>query len=103
MTRQQNCQTPITAKIWVPFFGPLHRTLNHILAGDRIKGVITSLSDADIAGTFNYKNLRTGDHFTDKPLAHIFNHQTHHRGQAHTLMSQLGRNPTELDILYCIR
>ncbi len=126
------------------FFGSLHRTLNHILVGDRIwfqrvegagdvptnlgallfedfqdlrtardaedariKGVITSLSGADIAGTFDYTNLRTGDHFTDQPLAptlaHIFNHQTHHRDQAHTLLSQLGRNPPELDILYFVR
>lgn len=73
----------------------------------RIKSVITKLSDAAIAGTFDYTNLRTGDHFTDQPLAptlaHIFNHQTHHRGQAHTLLSQLGRNPPELDILYFIR
>ena len=73
----------------------------------RIKGVITSLSDADIAGTFDYTNLRTGDHFTDQPLAptlaHIFNHQTHHRGQTHTLLSQLGRNTPELDILYFVK
>ena len=72
-----------------------------------IKGVITSLSDADIAGTFDYTNLRTGDHCTDQPLAptlaHIFNHQTHHRDQAHMLLSQLGRNPPELDILYFVR
>ena len=31
----------------------------------RIKGVIANLSDADIAGNFDYTNLRTVDHFTD--------------------------------------
>jgi uncharacterized damage-inducible protein DinB len=126
------------------FFGSLHRTLNHILVGDRIwlqrvegegdvprdldlvlyedfhelraareaeddriKRIINGLSDAQIAGNFDYTNLRTGDHFTGQPLAptlaHIFNHQTHHRGQAHTLLSQLGQDPPQLDILYLIR
>jgi uncharacterized damage-inducible protein DinB len=33
-------------------------------------------------------------------LAHLFNHQTHHRGQAHTILSLLtGREPPSLDLL----
>jgi uncharacterized damage-inducible protein DinB len=33
-------------------------------------------------------------------VAHFFNHQTHHRGQAHTALSQLtGAEPTPLDLL----
>lgn len=73
----------------------------------RIQHVIAGLSDAAIAGVFDYSNLRTGDHFTGQPmvptLAHIFNHQTHHRGQAHTILSQLGQEPPPLDILYFVR
>jgi uncharacterized damage-inducible protein DinB len=30
-------------------------------------------------------------------LPHFFNHQTHHRAQVHTLLSQLGHNPPVLD------
>jgi uncharacterized damage-inducible protein DinB len=36
-------------------------------------------------------------------LAHVFNHQTHHRGQAHTLLTQLGREAPELDLIYFLR
>ena len=32
-------------------------------------------------------------------LAHLFNHQTHHRGQAHGILSILGANPLPLDLL----
>ncbi|MCP4307543.1 MAG: damage-inducible protein DinB, partial [bacterium] len=35
-------------------------------------------------------------------LAHFFNHQTHHRGQAHCLMTQITGNDAmpPLDLLY---
>ena len=33
-------------------------------------------------------------------LAHLFNHQTHHRGQAHAILSIVtGREPPALDLL----
>jgi uncharacterized damage-inducible protein DinB len=35
-------------------------------------------------------------------LPHLFNHQTHHRAQAHTLVSQCGTTPPPLDFLYFI-
>jgi uncharacterized damage-inducible protein DinB len=30
----------------------------------------------------------------------LFNHQTHHRGQVHTLLTQQGIIPPPLDIIY---
>ncbi|HYG87098.1 MAG TPA: DinB family protein [Azospirillum sp.] len=36
-------------------------------------------------------------------LAHVFNHQTHHRGQAHTLLTQFGRSVPALDLVYFLR
>jgi uncharacterized damage-inducible protein DinB len=33
-------------------------------------------------------------------LAHFFNHQTHHRGQAHAALTALGRPSPELDLIY---
>ena len=36
-------------------------------------------------------------------LAHIFNHQTHHRGQCHHMLSQLGKAPPPLDLIYFLR
>jgi uncharacterized damage-inducible protein DinB len=33
-------------------------------------------------------------------LAHLFNHQTHHRGQAHAILTRLGvAEPPPLDLL----
>jgi uncharacterized damage-inducible protein DinB len=36
-------------------------------------------------------------------LAHIFNHQTHHRGQVHALVKEAGREPPPLDLVYYLR
>ena len=36
-------------------------------------------------------------------LAHFFNHQTHHRGQAHALLSQTEVAPPSLDLIYFVR
>ncbi len=53
---------------------------------------ITGLGDDDIASPLSYRNSK-GRAFT-KPLgpvlSHVFNHQTHHRGQITTLLSQMG-------------
>ncbi|WP_341705037.1 DinB family protein [Ferrovibrio sp.] len=63
------------------------------------------LDDAALGGTFTYTNTR-GQTFTDPlfpPLTHFFNHQTHHRGQAHGLLSQAGAAAPELDLIYFLR
>lgn len=36
-------------------------------------------------------------------LGHMFNHQTHHRGQATTLLKQLGIDPGETDLIGMLR
>jgi uncharacterized damage-inducible protein DinB len=36
-------------------------------------------------------------------LLHFFNHQTHHRGQATTLLKQLGRDPGDTDLGIMLR
>jgi uncharacterized damage-inducible protein DinB len=36
-------------------------------------------------------------------LPHFFNHQTHHRAQVHTLLSQLGHDPPVLDLHRVLR
>jgi uncharacterized damage-inducible protein DinB len=33
-------------------------------------------------------------------LNHWFNHQTHHRGHAHMILTSLGKTAPELDLLY---
>lgn len=36
-------------------------------------------------------------------LTHMFNHQTHHRGQIHDLLSQTDVPPPELDLIFYLR
>lgn len=53
---------------------------------------IDRLSEADLERDFHYRNMK-GLPFTrnlGSILFHVFNHQTHHRGQTTTLLSQCG-------------
>jgi uncharacterized damage-inducible protein DinB len=69
---------------------------------DRIVGYIASQDDATLAGMLKYANT-SGKQFEQSRasiLAHLFNHQTHHRGQAHTILSICTRRePPSLDLL----
>lgn len=121
------------------FFGSIHRTLNHLLAADRVwmgrfqgvphgvaaldqelcrdlaaltaarqaederilayaGGLSASMLDADL----DYRNMAGEARRTPLrwALAHFFNHQTHHRGQAHGLLSATDVPPPPLDLLY---
>jgi uncharacterized damage-inducible protein DinB len=58
----------------------------------RISRYIEGLSEADLAGTIRFRTfVNPAD--IEQPLApaldHFFNHQTHHRGQAHALLSSI--------------
>ncbi len=53
---------------------------------------IDQMSDDDIASPLSYHSA-TGGAFTKTVgllLSHVFNHQTHHRGQITTLLNQMG-------------
>jgi uncharacterized damage-inducible protein DinB len=69
---------------------------------DRIIRFIATLDDAGLAGTLKYATT-SGKAFEQQRadvLSHFFNHQTHHRGQAHTILSIVtGREPPSLDML----
>jgi len=73
---------------------------------DRIVAYVASLDGAALAASLAYANTRGGQ-FTQKRsdiLAHLFNHQTHHRGQAHTILSILtGEEPPPLDLMGLLR
>jgi uncharacterized damage-inducible protein DinB len=68
----------------------------------RIVGWVESLSDADIAATFTYWSITNPREIT-QPLApallHFFNHQTHHRGQAHALLTRLTGDAPSFDLV----
>jgi uncharacterized damage-inducible protein DinB len=69
---------------------------------ERIAAYVDCLSDADLAGRFRYRTI-TNPTDVEQPLApalmHFFNHQTHHRGQVHCLLTGLGREAPSLDLL----
>jgi uncharacterized damage-inducible protein DinB len=68
---------------------------------DRIVRYVAALDDAALDGLLAYATM-SGKPFEQKRsdiLAHLFNHQTHHRGQAHTILSLCGREPPSLDLL----
>lgn len=119
--RQQNLGT---------FFQSIHRTLNHLLYGDRVwmgRFLEQAFSAPDLGQNLynNFEELRQERELTDQEIinwsqqisnewlaqslsytsnidkknrilprwilvTHMFNHQTHHRGQLTTLLSQLG-------------
>ena len=65
-----------------------------------ISALAAEVSDADLAQVLRYKNSRgeCRKHFGSL-LLHLFNHQTHHRGQASTLLSQAGVDIGVTDLL----
>jgi len=65
-----------------------------------IDALAAEVSDGDLAQALSYKNSR-GDNRKrfGSLLLHFFNHQTHHRGQASTLLSQSGVDIGVTDLL----
>eukprot|EP01034_Spumella_vulgaris_P034443 gene34443-42478_t len=63
-----------------------------------------ALTEADLGSTLHYARMNGDSHA--KPLfdvlLHFFNHQTHHRGQASTLLSQAGVDLGVTDLLMLI-
>lgn len=59
----------------------------------RISDWVAGLSEENLAGVVRYRRVTTPD-VVEQPLAeglaHLFNHQTHHRGQAHALVTHFG-------------
>jgi uncharacterized damage-inducible protein DinB len=69
---------------------------------DGVIGAWMNELDADaLERPMRYANSRgeVREHALWFGLAHFFNHQTHHRGQVTTLLSQLGRDPGPTDFL----
>jgi uncharacterized damage-inducible protein DinB len=69
---------------------------------ERIVAYVDSLSEADLAGRIRYRTI-TNPTEIEQPLApalvHFFNHQTHHRGQAHCLLTGFGLDAPSLDLI----
>jgi len=69
---------------------------------DRIIAYIARLSDADLRGTLRYRSTRSPaeiEQYLAPLLLHFFNHQTHHRGQAHGLLTAIADEAPSFDLL----
>ncbi|MCO5065619.1 MAG: DinB family protein [Rhizobiaceae bacterium] len=69
----------------------------------RIIDWIDSQSEKALGGRFTYMtvtDMRTVSQRLAPALDHFFNHQTHHRGQAHTILTMLGKASVPLDLIY---
>lgn len=61
------------------------------------------LTEARLEADFSYRMVTRDVEVTQKlapALAHFFNHQTHHRGQVHALLTRLTGEAPELDLIY---
>jgi uncharacterized damage-inducible protein DinB len=98
-------------RIWLRRFtgdGPVQTRLDEILFEDidaleaaravedeRIVRYIDGLTEADLASTITFRTIVRPQEITQPlapALAHFFNHQTHHRGQAHCLVTEIAGN-----------
>lgn len=108
----------VTDRIWLHRFtgqGDAPKALNAILFNAldelkiarekedaRISGWINGLDDKAIAGRFTYttvSDMRTISQRLAPALAHFFNHQTHHRGQAHAILTGLAKTAPSFDLI----
>lgn len=69
-----------------------------------ISGWVTELREEHLDQTLHYRRLNgeTGAKRFGHVIAHFFNHQTHHRGQASTLLCQAGVDIGPTDLLMLI-
>ena len=66
---------------------------------------VAAQTEATLAETKRYANASGEPQATphDVILQHYFNHQTHHRGQVHDMLSQTAVAPPPLDLIYFVR
>jgi uncharacterized damage-inducible protein DinB len=69
----------------------------------RIIAYVDTLGPQDLAGSITYRTLiapqRRMEQTLTSALDHFFNHQTHHRGQVHCLLTGISGTAPSLDLL----
>lgn len=69
--------------------------------------ILDWIEHAALDGDFTYSSVRVPDRPITQALApalaHMFNHQTHHRGQAHAILTRLTGDAPSLDMIYFLR
>lgn len=78
--------------------------IRRCLLDNTFSNLAASISEAELSASVSYKNMK-GDVFSKNLfslLMHVFNHQTHHRGQVTTLLSQFGLDYGVTDLVVLI-
>lgn len=68
----------------------------------RLEAFVAALDPAGLERLLRYKRASTPEMIEQRlgpALSHVFNHQTHHRGQVHALLTGLACIAPELDLL----
>jgi uncharacterized damage-inducible protein DinB len=68
--------------------------------------LVDGYAEADLARMVRYRLIgQPEDVQTPLPVCwlHLFNHQTHHRGQVHDQLSQTAVAPPPLDLIFYLR
>ncbi len=68
-----------------------------------IMGFVGSLTDARIDAEISYRTVSGAKNVIQQlapALSHFFNHQTHHRGQCHAMLTRLSGSAPALDLLF---
>jgi uncharacterized damage-inducible protein DinB len=69
----------------------------------RLIAVCDALTDADLDAVVRLnRDTRVQTERRDRLLLHLFQHQIHHRGQAHAMMSATTRTPPQLDEFFSV-
>lgn len=109
----------VTDRIWMRRFtgeGPEHKRLDEVpypdfdelraareVEDERLIGFAASVTPEALAADFSYVRTSTPEPIT-QPLgpavAHLFNHQTHHRGQCHHMITAAGGEAPPLDLAF---
>jgi len=69
----------------------------------RIAEWVDTLAEDAFHGRFTYMSITNPTVVSQRlapALTHFFNHQAHHRGHAHAILSLLGKNPPSLDLSF---
>lgn len=72
---------------------------------ERIIGLLERLDRDRLLADLSYRTTSGAPQITPlrHVLAHFFNHQTHHRGQAHDMICQAAGDAPPLDLIYFLR
>ncbi len=70
---------------------------------EKLIALVDGLTDAELESPVRYRRM-IGDGMEEVRAGHIlitlFNHQTHHRGQVHAMLTQAGVTPPPLDVIF---